>query len=174
MAISILNEFISVITSQALQDELFPAKVIFIFFILVFLVFIIYFAFNSSFLKHEFIGDVVEFFDVEPAGLRRIAGQWKIIQKRVDAGTEYEYKLAIMEAEELFNNVLTDKGFPGKTFDERVREVKKIQLPNLEEILEVHKTRNMVAYDPNYKITKEETQRVLAIFEKGIRSIEAF
>jgi len=117
---------------------------------------------------------VVDFFNMEPPGLRRIARRWKVIQKRVETGTEYEYKLAVLEAEELFNEVLADKGFPGKTFDERVREVEKVQLPNIEEILGVHKIRNMVAYDPNYKITKDDTQKVLAIFEKGIRNIETF
>lgn len=174
MISSILNEFISVITSQTLQDELLPAKVIFIFFGLVFFVFIIYFIFNSSFLRHSFINDVLDFFEIEPAGLRKIAGRWKAIKKRIESGIEYEYKLAVMEAEELFNNVLTDKGFPGKTFDERIREVEKAQLPNLEEILEAHKIRNMVAYDPNYKITRDEAQKVLTVFEKGIRSIETF
>ena len=171
---SILNEFFSVLTSPALQDELFPAKVVFIFFIFAFFILISYFIFNSSYLHHEFIGDIVDFFDIEPAGLRRIAGRWKAIQKRFDAGTEYEYKLAVMGAEELFNDVLIDKGFPGKTFDERIREVGKAQLPNLEEILDAHKIRNVVAYDPNYKITKEDAQKVLVTFEKGIRSIEAF
>ena len=174
MVSSVFSEFISVLTSQALQDELFPAKVIFVFFGLAFFILLVYFVFNSSFLQRLFIGDIVDFFDIEPVGLRKIARRWKIIQKRVDVGTEYEYKLAVIEAEELFNDVLTDKGFPGKTFDERIREVEKVQLPNVEEILEAHKIRNMVAYDPNYKITKDEARKVLTVFEKGIRSIEAF
>lgn len=169
-----LKDFISLISSQALQDELWPAKIVFIFFTVAFLTTIIYFMFTSSFTKHKFLMDLRGFFDFESAGMRKMAKRWKRIQARLSVESEYEYKLAIMEAEDLFNEVLKDKGFAGKTIEERIGQVKKIQLPNPEEVIDAHKTRNLVAHDPNYRITKEEAKKVLESFEKGIRSIESF
>jgi len=166
--------FISTISSPELQAELFWAKAVFIFFTVAFLLTIIYFIFNSSYLRYRFFIDFQDFFNLEPVGLRKIAGRWKAVRKRIETGSEYEYKLAIMEAEDLFNDVLIEKGFAGDSFEKRVDSVEKIQLPNPDEILEAHKIRNFVAHDPNYKINKEEAGKVLDVFEKGIRGIESF
>jgi len=174
MVLQALTDFYNLLTSPALQAELFPARVIFLFFGFSFLILTLYFVFNSTYLHQEVIGDIIDFFDIQPANLRRIADRWRAIRKRVDFGTEYDFKLAIMGAEELFGDVLADKGFSGKTFDEKIREVEKAKMPNVEEILSAHRVRNMVAYDPNYKITKEEALKVITVFEKGIRGIESF
>ena len=168
------DAFIALMTSPDLQRELYPAKVIFIFFTFAFLSVIIYFMLISSYIKYRFFIDFQQFFNLEPAGLRKIARRWKAIKRRMDSGSEYEYKLAIMEAEDLFNDVLMEKGFAGASFEDRLGNVKQIQLPDPESVLGAHKVRNSVAHDPNYKISKEETEDVLNIFEKGIRSIESF
>ena len=118
--------------------------------------------------------DVRGFFDLKPASLKRIIRRWKKIEGRIETGSEYEYKLAIMEAQDLFNDLLIEKGFAGNSFIERVKRVKKIQLPNIEEVLSAHEMRNLVAHDPNYKLTKEEAKKTLDIFEKGIKNIESF
>lgn len=169
-----IKDIILLITSPELQRELLPAKVVFIFFTIIFFASIIYFMFNSSYLKYQFIYDVRGFFNIGAPDLRKIIKRWNRIKKRKETGAEYEYKLALMEAEELFNDVLKDKGFEGKNFEERVQNVEEIQLPNIEEILEAHRIRNSVAHDPNYKLSVEEANKVLGIYERGIKSIESF
>ncbi|MBU2539912.1 hypothetical protein KJ786_02025 [Patescibacteria group bacterium] len=169
-----ITDIISIITSPELQRELLPAKVVFIFFTIVFFVSIIYFIFNSSYLNYQFIYDARGFFNIGAPDLRKTIRRWNKIKKRVKTGVEYEYKLALMEAEELFNDVLKDKGFEGKNFEERVQNVGKIQLPNSEEILEAHGIRNLVAHDPNYKLSGGEINKILEIYERGIKNIESF
>ena len=168
------DAFVSLMTSPDLQQELYPAKVIMIFFTFAFFTILMYFMFVSSYVKYRFFIDFQQFFKLEPAGLRKIARRWRSIKRRMDAGSEYEYKLAIMEAEDLFDDVLIEKGLAGGTFEERLSHVKKIQLPDPESVLDAHKVRNSVAHDPNYKISKDEAGKILDVFEKGIRSIESF
>ena len=169
-----LGQLVTVLTSQDIQNELWPAKAVFIFFTFAFLAGIIYFILVSSFLKHRILLDFRDFFDLNPTPLRRIIRRWKTIEKRLTSGSEYEYKLAIMEVDDLFNSVLLDKGFAGMTFEDRVSQIKKIQLPNPEEVLQAHQERNTVAHDPNYRVTKEHAKKLLEVYEKAIKSIESF
>lgn len=169
-----INEILSLIMSPDIQKELFPAKVVFIFFSIVFFIAIIYFMLVSSYLKWQFVVDLREFFSWQPVGVRRITQRWKKIQKRIEAGTEPELKLAVIEAEDLLNDVLDDKGVPGETFEEKIKQVVKIQLPNLEEVLEAHKTRNAVVYEPDYKLNLEQAKKILEIYERAIKSVESF
>ncbi len=169
-----IKEIINLIKSPELQRELFPAKVIFIFFSVSLFVSIIYLMFTSSYLKYQFVVDLRAFFAWQSASLQKIIRRWKRIQKRIETGSEYEYKLAIIEADDLFRDVLEDKGFAGKTFEERIKQVEKTQLPNLEEILEAHKIRNSVVYDPDYKLNSDRAKQVLGFYERGIKNIESF
>lgn len=169
-----VKDIILLIASPELQRELLPAKVVFIFFTIVFFASIVYFIFNSSYLKYQFVYDVRGFFNIGSPDLRKTIRRWNRIKKRVGTGIEYDCKLALMEAEELFNDILKDKGFAGKNFEERVQNVEKIQLPNMEEILEAHRVRNSVAHDPNYKLSSDEAIKILGIYERGIKSIESF
>lgn len=169
-----INELISYIFSPELQEELFLVKIVFIFFSVIFFVVVILFLVNSSYLKYQFWQEVAEFFSWESYGLRKIAKRWKKIEKRIETGSESEYKLAIIEADDFLNEVLEKRNYSGETFEERVSQVEKVQIPNLEEILEVHKTRNSIVYDPDYKLDLDQAKKVLEIYEKAIKNIEAF
>ncbi len=171
---SAINDLISILTSLELQRELFPVKVVFIFFTIAFFVLIIYFLATSSYFKWNVFIDVKEFFHLESAYLRRISREWKKIRKKVEAGTDSDYRLAILAAEDLFNDILTEKGFKEESFEEKLKKVQKDQVPNVAEILEVHKMRNRIVYNPDYTLTKEETERILEVYERGIKSLESF
>jgi len=169
-----INELISYIFSPELQAELFLVKVVFIFFSVIFFVAVIFLLINSTYLKYQSWQEITEFFSWKAFGLRKITKRWEKIQKRIETGSESEYKLAIIEADDFLNEVLEKRGYPGKTFEERVEQVEKIQLPNSEEVLEVHKTRNSIVYDPDYKLDLDQAKKILEIYEKSIKNIEAF
>ena len=169
-----LNQILNLIQSPELQAELLPAKIVFIIFSLAFFIAVVYLMFTSSYLYWEFIIDLTSFFNWRPIGAQKISRQWKRIQNRIETGTEYEYKLAIIEADDLFNNVLENRGFKAKTFEERIKQMDTAQLPNLDEIIEVHKIRNSIVYDPDYKIDRDQAKQFLGTYEKGIKNIEPF
>ena len=168
------KKVIDLIKSPELQRELLPAKLVFMFFSIVFFIEAVYLLFTSTYLKYQFVGDLKAFFFWQSASLQKIVKRWKKIQKRMETRNEYEYKLAIIEADDLFRDVLEEKGFQGKTFEEKAKQVDKAEFPNLEEVLEVHKIRNSVVYDPDYKLDFDKTKQSLGIYEKAIKNIESF
>ncbi|MFA5877934.1 MAG: hypothetical protein WC845_01035 [Candidatus Staskawiczbacteria bacterium] len=172
--IEILSTIYYTLTSPALQDELLRPKITLILIGLFFLPFLIYFYFKSTYLHYLFIFDLVSFFDWQPPNLARIIKRWDKIKKRMESGSDYEFKLAIVEADNLLRDVLVEKGFAGKSFEERVGKLDSTQVKDIDEILEAHKIRNSIVYDPNFKITVDRIKKILAIYEKGIRGIESF
>lgn len=168
-----IKEFIYFISSPDLQETLFPVKIVFVFFTMFFLAAVIYFMVNSSYLKYQFFEDVTEFFSWQAYGLREIANRWKRIQKRAETGAESEYKLALIEADDFLNEMLEDRGFKGKNFEELVNNAGKIMLPNLGEILSAHETRNSIVYNPDYKIDLDQVKKILAVYEAATKNIGA-
>lgn len=169
-----IKAVIDLIKSPEIQNELLPAKVVFIFFSLFFFASVVYLMFKSSYLKYEFLIDMEAFFDWQPGGSQKIAKRWKKIQKKIETGTDYEYKLAIIEADDLFKDVLEDRGFKGKTLEERIEKVEETQLPNADEVIDAHKARNSIVYNPDYKLDRDQVKKILNIYEQAIKNIESF
>lgn len=169
-----LSKIISIITSPELQEELLSVKIVFLFFSFIFLTATIFFYIISSYLKHQTWADISGFFGWKPYGLRKIIKRWEKIQKRVQIGTESEYKLAIIEADDFLNDVLEERGFEGTTLEERIKQVEDFQVPNVQEILEAHQIRNSIVYDPDYRLEPERAKKILEIYERNIKNIESF
>lgn len=168
-----ISDFIYFITSPTLQDFLFPIKLIFICFTLFFLVAVIYFMINSTWVRIHFLEDITEFLSWQAFGLKQIADRWKKINKRLESGVESEYKLAIIEGDDFLLETLEDRGFEGKTFQEAVESAGRGLIINKEELLEAHRVRNSIVYEPDYSITLEEAKRVLSILETAVKNVAA-
>lgn len=166
-----IKDFIYFISSPLIQEFLFPVKIIFIFFSIFFLLAVIYFMRVSSWMKHHFFEDTVEFFSWQAYGMKQIADRWRKINKKLDSGIESEYKLAIIEGEDFLLETLDAAGFEGKSFEEILSAAVPSVLSNPEEILQAHKIRNAIVYEPDFSINLEETKRILSIFETAVKTV---
>ena len=165
-----IKDFIYFISSPQLQDALFPVKLIFISFGMFFLAGVIYFMLTSSWLQYKFLEDVTEFVSWKAAGLKEISRRWGRIQKRADTGLQSEFKLAIIEADDFLTEMMEDRGFTGNNFEELAKSAGVI-FPNLDEIMEVHKTRNSIVYEPDYKTDQAKTREMLFLINAWDRSL---
>lgn len=166
-----IKDFIYYISSSQIQDILFPVKVVFIFCAVFFLVFVIYFMLNSSWLQYKFLEDVTEFFSWQAYGQREMQKQWDRIKKRTESGAESDYKLAIIDADDFLAEVLDNRGYDGKDFEEIIKKVGKLIAPILNDVLKAHETRNSIVYNPDYKLLATEAQKILATYESAVNSI---
>ena len=166
-----IKDFIYFISSPQLQDMLFPAKIVFIFCAVFFLVFVIYFMLNSSWLQYKFLEDVSEFFRWQAYGQRQANKQWDRIKKRIESGAESNYKLAIIDADDLLAEALDRRGYEGKDFKETVDKAGKIIGSILEDVLGAHEIRNSIVYNPDFKISADRAKKVLATYESAVKNI---
>lgn len=165
-----ITDFMNFLNSE-LQYSLLPLKIFFILFSILFFCLVVYFYINSSYLKYRFTRNVSELISGQEAGLSKINAQWIKIIKKTESGGEQNFKLAIVQADDLMLQTLKDRGFQGKDFEELIANVDKKIIPNYEDILEAHEIRNNIVYDLDYKLDLERAKKMLNDYQDAIRNI---
>ena len=169
-----MPEIISWLISPTFSGWLLILKILFIIIALILLGFVIFALVKTLWLKRIWIWDVVEFFSFRPYGVRKVVKAWAKITARLETGLESEYKLAVIEADSILNDILKRLGFGGETLGERLEKLTAATIPNLEQVWEAHKIRNNIVHDPDYRLTLDEARKVLGIYEQALRDLEAF
>ena len=170
MILDTLNQFVLDVTSSPV---FLVVKFLFLAVSLFFIVVIVFVLITTTWFKRLVIWDLKEFMTFRHYGLPRLEKKWARIKERLEVGTEPEAKLAIIEAEALFDDILKREGFLGQTFDERLEKLNTNILSNLEEIREVHKVRSNIIHDPSYRLDIKEAERVLDVYEDALGELEA-
>jgi len=171
---NLTQTLISFFLSPSFSGWLFILKVVFIFIFLFFLVGIIFFLTRTSWLRYILLSDITEFLTFRPYGIRKIEKIWSRTKARLDRGLESEYKLAVIEADSMLDDILKRMGYSGETLGERLTKLTAATLPNIEDIKTAHQIRNNIIHDPDYRLSLDEARKVLDIYEKALRDLQAF
>lgn len=171
---NLANNLISFLIYPPETNWLFTIKAGFIIVSIVMLVGIIFCHLRCSYLKFLLYMDVAEILTYRPYGLKRIEKDWNKVKARLDTGLESEYKLAIIEADNMMDSVLKRMGYGGENLGERLGNLTSATLSNIEEIKEVHQIRNNIVRDPSYTVTLDDARKTLDVYEKGFQDLQAF
>lgn len=99
--------------------------------------------------------------DVEPVRNER----WEKIQEHVASENPSEWRLAIIEADVLLDEVVTKMGYRGDTLGEKLKQVVRGDMATLDNAWEAHKIRNQVAHEgSDFILTKREAKRVVELY----------
>ena len=166
-----MNNLFSFITSP---EFLLYSKIIFISIGIILLAAITILLSKASWLKYRMYEDWTEFFVYRPFGVKKTFKQWAKILKRLETENETEYKLAVIEADSLLDEILKKMGIEGEVLGEKLKQIKSGILPNLEEVRQAHKIRNNIVHDPDYRLNLAEAKKVISIYEQTFRDLEMF
>jgi hypothetical protein len=133
---------------------------------------IIYFLARSTFLQTHFLTDLIEFLTFRPFGLKKYEKEWRRIMGYLDQATEDAYKLAIIEADNLIDQILKRMGIAGTNIEERLKNASPGQIPNLEKIRSAHQLRNNIVHDPALRLSLDQAKEVLSDYEKTLKGLE--
>ena len=115
--------------------------------------------------------DVTEFFSWQAYGQREMSKQWSKIKKRTESGAESDYKLAIIDADDFLAEVLDNRGYDGKDFEESIKKAGRLIAPILNDVLAAHETRNSIVYNPDYKLSADQAKKILDTYESAVNNI---
>lgn len=96
---------------------------------------------------------------------------WVKILKRVEKDSEAEWKLALIEADKIFDDLLKRMGYKGKDQAERMQQVTPLQFSNINELWQAHKIRNRLVHEPDFHINQDEAIFFLKAYEKAFRDL---
>jgi len=97
---------------------------------------------------------------------------WKKIRQRVDSKNVSQFKVAILEADAIVDDILKKIGYAGNDMAERLEQIKPGQFDYLEELKNIHQIRNRIVHEEDFVVDKKLTEETLDMYEKVLRYLE--
>jgi hypothetical protein len=167
-----IGGIITILSSPEIAAKFFWYKIGFLSVSALLLAAIIFLILNTHYLQWLYFQDIWAFFTFRPFGAKRIVKNWNKILKRLDSGLESEYKLAIVEADDLMDFSLRRMGYEGKTFEEKLSKLTSATLPNIAKVIEVHKLRNELVHNPDYQLSLDEARNTMDVYQKAFNALQ--
>ena len=146
-------------------------KPIFWVFSLFLILFLAFFIAKTDWLRLRYLETIVQFFTFKPYGVKRLTHQWDRIVKKIDTGRETEYKLAVIEADSLTDDMLKKSGYSGRTFEEKVKNLSPSILKDKDRLLIAHRNRNQIVADPDFELDADQTRKILEEYKLVLASL---
>ena len=113
----------------------------------------------------------LEFFSAVPKPVR--AKRWDDIKRHLASPNSSDWKIAILEADGLLDDIMKRVGYEGAGLGERLKKIEPSDLNTLQDAWEAHKVRNRIAHEAaNFRLTKEETEKAIQLYEKVLKELE--
>lgn len=124
-------------------------------------VFIVFLVARSFYSKSKVIGVDKKF----------VASRWREIEDLLTHAKEMNYKLAVIEADKLLDDVLKKLNFPGDTMSVRLK-MASYKYPKLKRVWWAHKVRNNVVHEIKYSLSSGEVRKVVSLFKMALKELK--
>lgn len=95
---------------------------------------------------------------------------WNDVLTHLLSSNSADWKLALLEADMMLENLLDQLGFPGQGVGERLRNADRDKFTSLTIAWEVHTIRNKIAHEGvAFELSLHEAKRVIALYESIFR-----
>lgn len=97
--------------------------------------------------------------------------KWDKLLERIKFGNERDLRLAIVEADNLIDEILIQHNHPGKDMGERLKSIHPNEIENINDLWEAHKIRNRIAHESDFHISAGEARKVIEIYHKTLKDL---
>ena len=166
-----LETIIQFILNPVLSGNLLILKLVFIILSLLFLLFIIFALIKTDWIHQLMIWDWMEFLTYKYHGMAAINKRWAKIREK-SRTSEAEARLAIIEADNLLNEILIKMGFAGKVLKERLDPMTPDILENIKQVKKAHQIRLKMVDNPDYHLDLELAHKTLQVYEETLENLQ--
>jgi hypothetical protein len=106
---------------------------------------------------------------ITPSKMRK---RWDKVMARLESADASQYKVAVIEADLIADEILKGIGYEGNNMSERLEHVKPHQLDGLEELLGAHQIRNRIVHEADFALDKKAAHETIKIYEDFLRYLE--
>ena len=97
--------------------------------------------------------------------------KWQVIEKHISSENPGDWRLAVLEADILLDEMVRGFGYPGINLGERLKSASRDTFGTLDQAWEAHKIRNAIAHEgASFELGSREARRVInlyrAVFEE--------
>ncbi len=102
-----------------------------------------------------------------PAQEKYANPKWEQVERHASSPNQSEWRIAILEADILLYDMLSQMGYPGDSIGEMLKQADKSSFTTLDEAWKAHRIRNIIAHEgADYILTKEEADRAIRLYKK--------
>lgn len=99
--------------------------------------------------------------------------RWSRVIKHLNSENESDWRLAVLEADLILEDMLQSMGYHGETIGDKLRGIERSDFNSLGEAWEAHRVRNLIAHEGgNFRITNREARRVVSLYEKVFKEFK--
>ncbi len=96
--------------------------------------------------------------------------RWREVLQLLFSASPNDWKLSVLEADSMLETLLTQLGFQGESFSEKLKSAGEQGFRHLNNAWEVHSIRNRIAHEGSiFEISHHEAKRVVAMYEQIFR-----
>lgn len=96
-----------------------------------------------------------------------VDNRWQSIMEHADSENPNDWKVAILEADILLDELLDRLGYHGDSMGEKMKQIEKSDFLTLDKAWEAHKIRNAIAHEGSqFLINKREVLRVIGLYKE--------
>ena len=88
---------------------------------------------------------------------------------KLKSKNESDYKVAIIEADNIIDDLIARMNYAGENMTERLDNITPGQIENIEDLRKAHDTRNRIIHDESFVLTKKEAEKTLGYYEDFLR-----
>ncbi|KND48671.1 MAG: hypothetical protein AB200_03010 [Parcubacteria bacterium C7867-005] len=102
--------------------------------------------------------------------LIRTNPKWETVLKHINSVNVSDWKLAIIEADIMLDELLQVSGYHGDSLGEMLKSVEKSDFLTIESAWEAHKIRNQITHQgADFNLSEREAKRIVALYESVFR-----
>lgn len=96
-----------------------------------------------------------------------------VVEKHMESENPAEWRLAIIEADALLEEMVKKMGYEGSTLGEMLKNIEPSDFTTINDAWEAHKIRNQIAHQgSSFLLTKREAKRAVQLYEKVFREFD--
>ena len=93
--------------------------------------------------------------------------RWEKILDYLESSNMSDWKIAILEADIMLEEMVDRIGYPGESLGEKLKNVERSDFNTVDKAWEAHKIRNTIAHEgQSFTITLGEARRIIGLFEE--------
>ncbi len=98
--------------------------------------------------------------------------RWTRVLALVESDNPSDWKFAVLEADILLEEEITQLGFEGDSFAEKLKQISRENLASIDDLWEAHRVRNLIAHEgSDFILTKRKARSVVSLFGKALGEI---
>ncbi len=102
----------------------------------------------------------------------KLRKKWDKVSSGIRSENESEWKVAIIEADNIIDNLILRMGYKGENMGERLAGINPGQIDNIEELRLAHETRNRIIHEEDFKLDRKQADEIFGYYENFLRYFE--